>query len=80
MTSITVKNIPDDIYQRLKTAAKTHRRSINSELINCLETVLKPNRIRTEERLERLRAIRPAISSQAVSSEDISKAINDGRP
>ena len=28
-----LKNIPDDVYARLKLSAKTHRRSLNSEAI-----------------------------------------------
>ncbi|NBD34139.1 MAG: Arc family DNA-binding protein, partial [Cyanobacteria bacterium] len=31
-TTITVKNLPDDIYERLKEAAKANQRSINSEV------------------------------------------------
>ena len=80
MASITLKNIPEDIYERLKASAKIHRRSLNSELINCLEVVLKPRRISAEEHLERLRKIRPAISPGAVSADEIRQAINEGRP
>ena len=80
MPAITVKNIPEDIYERLKTSAKLHHRSLNSELINCLETVLKPHRVSAAERLERLRKVRPVISPEAVSEDDIRQAINQGRP
>lgn len=80
MASITLKNIPDDLYERLKAAAHTHHRSINSELIRCLEVVLKPHPVSPEERLERFRRIRPAIPSSAVSPEDIQAAIDEGRP
>jgi plasmid stability protein len=44
-TTLTLKNIPDDVYKRLKAAAESHRRSLNSEAIVCLETVLLPGRI-----------------------------------
>lgn len=36
MASLTIKNIPDKLYQQLKHAANTHHRSINSELIVCI--------------------------------------------
>ncbi|MEE4329612.1 MAG: Arc family DNA-binding protein, partial [Wenzhouxiangella sp.] len=36
-TSITLKNIPDPIYQRIKQATKRHHRSMNNEIIACLE-------------------------------------------
>ncbi|MGC8703572.1 MAG: FitA-like ribbon-helix-helix domain-containing protein, partial [Thiomonas sp.] len=41
-TTLTLKNIPDEVYQRLKTSAEIHRRSLNSEAIVCLESVLIP--------------------------------------
>ncbi len=80
MASITLKNVPDDLYERLKAAARAHHRSINSELIHCLEVVLQPHPISTEERLERLRRIRPDIPPTSVSPEEIQRAIDDGRP
>ncbi|MGF1610371.1 MAG: Arc family DNA-binding protein [Kiloniellales bacterium] len=80
MTSITLKNIPDDLYERLKRQARAHRRSVNSELIHCLETVLGPKRITPEERLARIRSLRPRFDPQAVSAEEILEAIDEGRP
>ena len=60
-TTLTLKNIPDEIYTRLKDLAATHKRSLNSEAINCLESVLVQNKISPAERLERARsAKRPA--------------------
>jgi plasmid stability protein len=80
MTTITLKNIPDDLYERLKQQAQTHRRSVNSELLHCLETVLRPKRITAEDRLARIRSLRPRIDPQAVSEEEILEAIDEGRP
>ncbi len=80
MASITVKNIPDDLYERLRAAARIHHRSINSELIRCLETVLKPHPVSPEERLERLRRIRSSISDVSLTPEEIQRVIEDGRP
>ncbi len=80
MPSITLKRIPDDIYERLKASAKIHHRSLNSELISCLEMVLKPQHLPAAERLERIRKIRPAISPDAVGPGEISEAIKQGRP
>jgi plasmid stability protein len=80
MATITLKNIPDDLYDRLKVTAKAHHRSINSELIYCLETVLKPSTVSADQRLARIRSVRPKISQTAVELEDIRDAINKGRP
>jgi len=32
-TTLTLKNIPDELYGRLKQAAEVHHRSLNSEVI-----------------------------------------------
>ncbi len=32
-TTLTLKNIPDDIYERLRATPEIHRRSLNSEAI-----------------------------------------------
>ena len=36
--NVTVKNIPDSIYQVMKREAKKKRRSLNAEIIQALET------------------------------------------
>lgn len=80
MATITVKNIPDDLYARLKARAQAHRRSVNGELIHCLETVLRPRKLSAEEQLGRFRELRPKIDAQAISDEEIQRAIDEGRP
>lgn len=58
MTTLTIKNIPNNVYESLKHAAEINRRSMNSEAIICLETVLAPTQITTAEKLARVRAVR----------------------
>lgn len=60
-TTLTLKNVPELIYLRLKASAEAHRRSINSEAILCLETVLTPSRVTADERLARARRLREAL-------------------
>ena len=69
-TTLTLKNIPDEIYQRLKASAVTHRRSLNSEAIVCLETVLLPGRIAPSERPARARALRAALPAWRFRAHD----------
>ncbi len=45
MPAITLKNIPDALYARLKESAADHRRSLNSEIIVRLEQALLTARI-----------------------------------
>lgn len=79
MTNLTVKNIPEDLYNHLKTAAQAHHRSINSEMIYCLESVLKPKKISTRERLQRFASVRPQIDDEAINLEEMQDAIDEGR-
>jgi len=76
--SITLKNIPDALYEKLKETAEINHRSLNSEVIFCLERVLYPVRISTEERLERARKIRAQLNP-VFSEKDIMRAIKDKR-
>jgi plasmid stability protein len=40
MPALTIKGVPDEAYRRLKVSAVRHRRSLNSEVITCLERSL----------------------------------------
>ena len=40
MANITVKNIPDSLYERLKKVAHLRHRSINNEIIRSIEKAL----------------------------------------
>lgn len=79
-TTLTLKNIPDDVYEQLKIAARTHRRSLNSEAIVCLETVLTPTRIAPGERLERARRLRAGLGKTRFQAAGIDDLKRQGRP
>lgn len=79
-TTLTLKNIPDEVYERLKESAQTHRRSLNSEAIVCLESVLLPGRIGVAERLARIRALRSALPKGKFQARDIDALKREGRP
>lgn len=79
-TTLTLKNIPDAVYQRLKAAAERHRRSLNSEAIVCLEAVLLPTQILLSERLARARELRAALPGRHFLVDELDAAKRDGRP
>lgn len=70
-TTLTLKNIPDDVYARLKTSAEAHRRSMNSEAIVCLEAMLLPAKVAPTERLARARALRDSLPQGKFRARDI---------
>jgi antitoxin FitA len=79
-TTLTLKNIPDVVYARLKSSAEAHRRSMNSEAIVCLEAVLLPTRADATERLARARALRATLPQGKFLGLDIDALKRDGRP
>mgnify|MGYP003488353497 CR=1 FL=1 len=79
-TTLTLKNIPDNIYTRLREAADAHHRSMNSEVIACLERVLLPARISHEAHLAQARQIRDELKGRKFRASDIRKIIAQGRP
>lgn len=78
-TTLTLKNIPDEVYERLKASAETHRRSLNSEAIVCLEAVLLPGRVDPGERIARAQALRAALPKGKFKARDIDAMKREGR-
>lgn len=78
-TTLTLKNIPDDVYDRLKQSAEMNRRSMNSEAIVCLEAALLPNKLTPAERLGRARALRSALPKVKFRARDIDAMKRNGR-
>ncbi len=80
MPSITVKNIPTELYEHLKTSAKINRRSINSEILVCLEKTLMSRKRSVEEEIERARELRAKTAHYHLTNEELVNAIETGRP
>jgi len=79
MFSITVKNIPDEIYERLKRSAKANRRSINSEIIVIIENAVRSKKIAPEEMLVRARGLREKTANYTITEDEFTDAKNAGR-
>ncbi len=79
MPSFTVKNIPEDLFDRLRNAAKLHRRSINSEILSCLERSFAASAT-PEETLVGARKLRESLGDPVISFEDLQRAKSAGRP
>lgn len=83
MATITIKNLPDQIYARLTRIARENRRSINSEAIVTLERGLEFVEPSTEDDLlARIRRNREEMKNRGiwVADEEITAAKNEGRP
>ena len=80
MPTLTLKNIPDDIYIQLKEAARLHHRSMNSEILYCVERALCSHPVDVEERLATARRLRSMSASHRLTDDEIMRARNEGRP
>lgn len=78
MATYTIKKIPDALYTRLKERAERHHRSINSEIIACLEQMLPPAPRDPEEAIAEAEALDRELGI-TFSAETIAKAKREGR-
>ena len=80
MATLTIKGIPDALYKRLKKRAAEERRSINSQVIVCLELQLATSRRDPQAILKRADAIRKRLNLPPMPVEQFRKAKEYGRP
>jgi antitoxin FitA len=76
--SITIKNIPDDLYLRLKHAANANHRSMNGQAIASLDDALKHPRQSAEEWLAGVDTLRKSIGKK-FKAADIARFKQTGR-
>ena len=70
MATLTLKQVPDDLYRRLKERAATHRRSLNNEAIVCLEQMLRSQPVDPASWLEKARALRGRASKVYLTDDE----------
>lgn len=80
MPTITLKNIPEDLYERLKESAADHRRSLNSEIIVRLEQALLSARIDPDTFLARAEARRKQLALPPLTERRLKAIKAAGRP
>jgi antitoxin FitA len=55
--SLSIKDVPDDLARALRTRARRNHRSIQGELMDILESAVRPRPFRAAALLERVRAL-----------------------
>lgn len=78
MKKITIRNIPDNIYNKLKKRAELSHRSLNSEIIVCLEELIFSNKSEVNKILEESEQIRKRLNFN-ISLDEIDSAKQSGR-
>jgi plasmid stability protein len=79
MPTITVKNIPLDVYGKLKKAAEVSHRSINSEIIACIERAVSSQEINPELLLANARRLRAKTAGHPIKNRTFTRAKAAGR-
>jgi plasmid stability protein len=78
MATVTLKNVPDELYEKIKTSAAVNRRSVNQEVIFLIEQALAANAAGTEATLAEVRLLREKLGIY-VTEEEVTQAKNEGR-
>ncbi len=80
MPNITVRDIPEEIYQKIKQEAVANKRSINSEILYGLEQNYGTSPQNKQVMLENVRRVRAKTKGRIYLTEtEITKAKNEGR-
>jgi plasmid stability protein len=86
MPTLTLKNLPESLYHQLKARAAANRRSLNSEILTCLEQAMAAEPVGAAEaraRLARADAVRARLVQHDVrrlTEAALRSAKASGRP
>lgn len=79
MPAITLKNIPDDLYNKIKKSAELNFRSINSEILFRLKSSIAQKKPEVDFLLSQIHKINRQIQISKLNEKLIDQAKNEGR-
>lgn len=79
VTTFSVKNIPPEIYKKLKKSAEINRRSINSEIIVCIEKTVHSQVVDSELILTKARKLRAHTKDFPITDDEFTQSKIVGR-
>lgn len=79
MPTITVENVPPDLYERLKQHAEVHQRSIDREIIACIESAISEPKVHPKDILRRARKLREKTEGYVIADDEFTQAKVSGR-
>lgn len=80
MPTLTIKGIPETLYDRLKQRAVLHRRSLNGEIIVCLEQATNLRVIDPDTWLAEADQLRDRLALSPLTETRLRRAKAAGRP
>jgi antitoxin FitA len=78
MPNITIKNIPENLLQKIKESSANNRRSMNAEIIFRLEQGLVENK-RKKLSLDKIRSLRATTQQHFLTEVELTKIKDEGR-
>lgn len=69
MATVTVKDLPEKLHRQLKARALRHRRSLNSEIIEVLETATTSRKVDPDSLLTRAAALRIRVGGRLTDTD-----------
>ena len=67
MKTMTLKNIPEPLLARVRVQAERNHRSVNQEVIRCLDQAVAPSPMSAAAFLKDIRALRSKMSRKGVT-------------
>jgi hypothetical protein len=80
MATLTVKNVPEWLIERRKDQAALHRRSLNLEMIACLEASAHATPLDSASLPARVRAVRRKPRQFRLTDRTLARLKSAGRP
>lgn len=81
MKTYTVRDIPEDLFERFKSLAQRERRSINSELIEVMDRAVQQDTLRQQRQsaLQQIAALRHSLPAQVSEGKDSLTLLREDR-
>lgn len=79
MPTLTIKGMPLALYRHLKVAAAAHQRSLNGEIIVCLQRALGVTAVEPREFLASVREARRQLAMRPLTRAEVQAAKVAGR-
>jgi plasmid stability protein len=80
VANITLTNLPDEVFQAVKIAAESNRRTVQEEIISRIQNSFLPERVPAEQIKERIRKLHAGMEGRVFSMEELDDAKRKGRP
>jgi antitoxin FitA len=79
MPAITLKNIPEELYTKIKKSAEINFRSINSEILFRLKSSISQKKPEVDYLLSQIHALNQNLQIPILNDKLINSAKNEGR-